>query len=301
MHLISGPSARAKRDACRTVARSLGGCRLPQDLAAIRWPYHLSDSYDKAVSEVANHATALFVNISDVEIMRNPGKIRGICIELRPGTFAHSFVMTISAKGVYLYQAYGPRGYTILQYMKAHETEFPLSLEKGKAWVDQFQVFAGNLSGVWTQEINEAYKGCFDVDLLHLGCMKIGSQMDMYVQVEVHHFDVPVIQKNFALLPQQNASRYPPCRDGAVATAKRAPPGYTPDGGVPHYYVPLVLRCAKCGKLPPITGGRYAKHGKCSRCKKVFYCCKECQLSDWKSRHRRACKQLGTLALENTM
>eukprot|EP00804_Cyclotella_cryptica_P025265 CCRYP_010372-RA/>CCRYP_010372-RA protein AED:0.22 eAED:-0.16 QI:0/0/0/1/1/1/2/0/429 len=274
MHLISEPTPEAKRNACRTVARSLGGCRLEQDLAATRWPQSLVDSYEKAVSTMAIHSTALFVTVSDVEIMRHPEKDRS---------------------GVYFYQAYGPRGYTLLQYLKAHEDEFPLSLEKGRAWVKEFQMFAGDLVGIWTERINKAYKACFDVDLVELGCMKIGSQMDMHVKVEEDHFDTRTVQKNFDILPKQNDSFYPPCQDDAVALGKKTPRKHTtpPDGGVPHYYVPLVLRCSMCGKHPPKNGS--GQHKQCSRCKKVFYCSKECQASDWKLRHHQACKQLQSI------
>ena len=295
MHLISEPTPEAKRDACRTVARSLGGCQLKQDLAATRWPNSLVDLYEKAISTIAIHSTALFVSVSDVEIMRNPGKRHGMGMLLRPGTFAHSFVMTISKTGVYLYQAYGPRGYTLLQYLKAHEAEFPLSLEKGKAWVDEFQIFAGDLVGIWTEKINKAYKACFDVDLIELGCMKIGSQMDMYVKVEEHRFDARTVQKNFDLLPQKNICSYPPCHDDAVATGKKPPgkPTTPPDGGVPHYYVPVVLRCSKCGKPPPKNYP--GKHKHCSHCKKVYYCSKECQVGDWKLQHHKECNQLRSI------
>jgi hypothetical protein len=57
---------------------------------------------------------------------------------------------------------------------------FPLSLAEGKDWVKRFEEFSGELSGVWTQAVNDAYDYCFDVDLVKMGCMKIGSQLDAY-------------------------------------------------------------------------------------------------------------------------
>lgn len=287
MHMISAPNASAKQDACRTANRSIGGCKLPADLPAIRWPYSLSDAFDQAAAVSDDHSTALFVNVMDVEIMNNPAKGWGS----RPGTFAHVFVMTISKDGVYLFQAYGPRGYTLLQYMEANASKFPLSLKEARSWVDRFNVFAADFCGKWTEEVNEAYKSCFDVDLVKLGTMKVGSQMDMYVKVEETRFDTETIRTNFGLLPQPDFSRYPPCGDGAVAKSKQAPPGYAPDGGVPHYYVPVVLRCGKCGTMAPMG----KQHNHCARCKKVFYCSRECQVSDWKLRHKTVCKQLGCL------
>ena len=39
--------------------------------------------------------------------------------------------------------------------------------------------------------------------------------------------------------------------------------------------------CATCQK--PTTS-------RCSRCKKVYYCCRECQLKDWKTQHKKQCR-----------
>lgn len=48
--------------------------------------------------------------------------------------------------------------------------------------------------------------------------------------------------------------------------------------------------CIKCEK---------PGHSKrCSRCRKVFYCSKQCQQEDW-SKHKQVCKQVGTHALKN--
>lgn len=50
MHFVSGTTAAAKRDACRTANRSIGGCKLPPNLPAVRWPYSLSEEFKKASS-----------------------------------------------------------------------------------------------------------------------------------------------------------------------------------------------------------------------------------------------------------
>ena len=297
MHLISAPNAASKRDACRSASRSLGGCTLPPNLPYVRWPYSLSDAFQKAAKAISSRCTALFVNVYDVEIMNNPGKKQGW--GKRPGTFAHAFVMTIATDGVHLYQAYGPRGYTLLQFMEQHspnsieegsgKTIFPLSLEEGREWVDQFEVFAANLGGKWTVECNQAYLKCFDVDLVEMGCMKLGSQMDVYVSVEETSFHANTNKDNFNLLPRPNNGRYPPCGDGATAKAKKPPKAYTLDGGVPHYYVPVVFKCGNCGKAPSLN----QKYSRCSRCHKVHYCSRDCQVTDWKVRHKHVCKHLG--------
>ncbi|CAB9496445.1 expressed unknown protein [Seminavis robusta] len=286
MHMLSPPTASAKCNACRTANRSIGGCTLPRDLTETRWPYSLSDAYHKATENVDTQETALFVNVTDVEIMNNPGKGSGWLPRSRPGTFAHVFVMTIAKDGVHLYQAYGPRGYTLMQYMETHNGTFPLSLAAGKEWVTRFEVFAASLCGKWTEECNQAYAFCFDVDLIKLGCMKIGSQMDVYVKVEEVPFDTATIQTNFNLLPRPDFPKYPPCDDSTMAKALHAPRGYIPDGGVPHRYVPTVLRCGKCGKKAPTA----KKHNRCAGCKKVFYCSRDCQVTDWAQRHKKVCK-----------
>lgn len=40
--------------------------------------------------------------------------------------------------------------------------------------------------------------------------------------------------------------------------------------------------CEYCGKMGE-------KHGKCGRCKVVYYCSKECQSADWKLGHKNQC------------
>lgn len=41
-------------------------------------------------------------------------------------------------------------------------------------------------------------------------------------------------------------------------------------------------KCGSCGLPKPDMK-------KCSRCKKVVYCSKECQLKDWKAGHKHVC------------
>jgi hypothetical protein len=151
-----------------------------------RRPYILSSAFKAAKLKGTEDriATALHVNVTDVEIMRNP-TLRPGTFKLRPGPFAHSFVMTVSPAGVNIFQAYGPRGYTLLQNMQDHSVggtkqTFPLSIEEdaGDIWIDTFEKIAGEFIGKWTKEVNDAYKFCFEVDLVKLGCMKIGSQLD---------------------------------------------------------------------------------------------------------------------------
>ena len=45
--------------------------------------------------------------------------------------------------------------------------------------------------------------------------------------------------------------------------------------------------CANCGKMEKsISGERFKR---CEKCKKIRYCCKECQIADWEN-HKKDCK-----------
>ena len=286
LHLLSDLDAESKRKAITPIARSLGGCTIPPNdiLSATRWPYKLSEDFANAKLAVEKGTcTALHINVNDVEIMRNPGD--------RPGTFAHSCVMTVSPLGVHLFQSYGPRGYTLRQNIEEHDDKYPLSLDEGVAWVQRFEVFAADLGGMWSSKTNSAYRDCFGVDLIELGNMREGSQMDLYVDVKSFPFTAGGVQANFALLPQPSRSKIP-CPDGKDAKSGASAMGrFRPDGGVPHYYVPTVLRCAFCGTAPR----KGCDFQKCSRCKVVRYCGEPCQVNDWKARHKKVCKSLASI------
>jgi hypothetical protein len=98
-------------------------------------------------------------------------------------------------------------------------------------------------------------------------------------------FDADLVRRNFALLPLPDTRPTKiPCLDGLAAKSSKPDPGYIPHGGVPHRYVRVVLRCGKCGaaKAP----------NSCGKCRKVNYCGKDCQVADWKERHKHVCKSM---------
>jgi len=293
LHLVSLTDAESKRQAIRSVCRSLGGCAVPAEapLANTRWPYLLSQEFHKATLAVQTRGAciSLHINVTDVEIKRNPAKRSGTTCT-RPGTtFAHTCVMTVSPAGVYLYHAYGPRGYTLLQHMQKRHSSYPMSILDAQAWVKRFEGFAAALQGVWTTAVNDAYSHCFDVDLVELGNMRVGSQLDAYVSIDTLEFDAALVRQNFNLLPQPEGYFLPACSDGADAKSSEPHPKYIPDGGVKHYYVPIVLRCGNCG----IDGACATKQ--CGGCKVLRYCSKECQKHDWKCRHKAVCKEMANL------
>ena len=187
--------------------------------------------------------------------------------------------MAVSPSGVYLFQGYGPRGYTLLQYMQKHSGKYPLSFDEVEEWMKMFEIYAADRGGIWNKEVNDAYCHCFGVDLVELGCMKIGSQLDVYTTVSSLEFDAYVVKKNFDLLPRKRSisrKKLPPCLDGDIASAKLPPAEYTPDGGVKHYYIPEVLRCGNCGNM---QGDK--THKRCVQCKAVYYCSRRCQQVHW--------------------
>jgi hypothetical protein len=285
--LASKPNVEVKRAAVAPGSRSLGGCSVPSrtELHSMRWPYDLSKAFAAARYEAETNGTctALSVFVTDVEIMRNPGK-QGRPSTSRPGTFAHAFIITISPVGVYVLQAYGPLGYTLLQHLESEGSTFPMSFSDGEAWVHRFEEFAADLSGEWNEKVNAAYKFSFNVDLVKIGSMRIGSQLDAYFQVHPIEFDVSAVRTNFGLLPKKSSFPKRQCLDGQRAkSVQKVASRYKPDGGVKHYYVPQILRCGNCG----IDAG---KNTRCSSCKVVSYCCRDCQVKDWKAKHKSVCK-----------
>jgi hypothetical protein len=199
--LVSKADALSKRNAVRPVSRSLGGCFIPPPvLNAIRWLYDSSVRFEEAklAAETKGACTALHISGTDVEFMRNLVK-KGTRFDLRPGTFAHSYVMTVSPVGIYLYQAYGRRGYTLPQNIEEHDASYPLPLATGEAWVQRFEKLAADLSGVWSPKPNAAYKLCFGVDFVEFGNMRIGCELDAYFNVYAFRSDADLVKKNFAL------------------------------------------------------------------------------------------------------
>jgi hypothetical protein len=156
--------------------------------------------------------------------------------------------------------------------------------------VKRFEEFSGELGGVWSKGANAAYAHWFDVSLVALGSMRIGSQLNANVRVKTMEFDL--VRQNLAALPRPDCGNKRPCKDGSDAKSKKPHIKHTPDGGVQHYYVSLILRCARCGANKNHDHGSGSGNQKCARCEKVYYCGRDCQRSDWLARHKNACKSL---------
>ena len=81
-------------------------------------------------------STPLHEQVTDVELQRHPANSRG---RRRPGTFSHSCILTVSGAGVYAYQGYGPRGYTLKQHMQENEESYPMSPLQADVWLQRFE------------------------------------------------------------------------------------------------------------------------------------------------------------------
>jgi hypothetical protein len=295
LYLLTQANKSAKRVAAKPTSRSLGGCKEPtiQEITDPMRQYALREAFTKAklLAMTEGICTGLHILVMDVEVMKNPAESnRQQVLQARPATFAHSCVMTVSPAGVYLFQAYGRRGYTLLQHMETHNEVYPLSLEDGEAWVHRFEEISTECSGKWTTQVNAAYAFCFGVDLVKFGNVSTGSQLDADFAVYEFQFDASTVQRNFALLPRADKTgKIVACRDGANALSDKLLPGEVrPNGGAKHSFIPG-MRCGGCGVI---------KEGfkRCASCKSVTYCCKRCQASDWKMRHKQVCEALASYA-----
>jgi hypothetical protein len=70
--------------------------------------------------------------------------------------------------------------------MEAHDATFPLTLDDGELWVRKFEEFSAELSGLWSVTANEAYRHCFDVDLVKLGNMYAHSSFSHTCTIRKH-------------------------------------------------------------------------------------------------------------------
>jgi hypothetical protein len=234
-----------------------------------------------------------------VEVMRNSYKN----LEPRGGTFAHVFAITVSSVGVYIYQSYGARGYTLLQNIEKYNSKFPLNHNDGLGFVEKFTKLVQlsfDMNGKWTVEINDLYNQLFDIDLCLFKSMEIGSQYDPYVKIQTFPFDLNTVKENFELnLAKYNLPKYK-CLDFEVANGKRNKDTMKYCiGGVKQKYIPkftdypiennfnnyLSISCQLCG-LSSSLGLL-----QCSACKKVSYCCKNHQKTHWKSVLKNECNK----------
>ena len=163
--------------------------------------HNISEAFHKAceAAETSGSSTALHVKVEDVELERRQERCP---FKAFANTFAHAFVMTVSPAGVFLYQAYGPRGYTLRNHIErgTHGTGPMSPRDEAVAWIDRFNEFAAAACERWTMDINTAYAYCFDVDLLKLGVMECGNKLDVRVSIQSHEFNAQHVEATFRFL-----------------------------------------------------------------------------------------------------
>lgn len=167
-------------------------------------------------AEEFGHSTALHVNVRDMDLIRRQERSP---FKQFKNTFAHAFVMTVSPAGVFLYQAYGPDGYTLRYHAEhgRHGTGPMSAHDEAVTWIDRFNEFAAAPCGKWTADINAAYAHCFEVDLIALGAMRCGHKLDAHVSVQSQPFNAKQVAATFRLLTRLSPPP-PPSPEAARVT-----------------------------------------------------------------------------------
>ncbi|KAK4695702.1 hypothetical protein P7C71_g2095, partial [Lecanoromycetidae sp. Uapishka_2] len=88
-------------------------------------------------------------------------------------SFAHTFVLGISREGWRIFQSWGEHGYTLHEYISRGGTRLR-DWDEAKEFIKNFVTLAVS-EGKWTQEINDKYEACFEVNILRI-CGKKGPQ-----------------------------------------------------------------------------------------------------------------------------
>lgn len=122
-------------------------------------------------------------------------------------TFSHSFAMVISFAGVYVYQAYGPMGYSLPEYLQRHEKL--LSHRQGREFVNKLTLLmklSYDHGCQWTESSNQLFSDLFEVDLISMGLMALGSPFEPFLVVEMHYFTAKMVYETANILPKSNIS-----------------------------------------------------------------------------------------------
>ena len=122
-------------------------------------------------------------------------------------TFSHTFTIVISFAGVYVYQAYGPFGYTFPEYLQRHEKI--MSHRTGRDFVNKVTLLmklSYDSGYQWNEYSNQLFEDLFEVDLISLGQIALGSPFEPFLVVEMHYFTAKMVYETANILPKSNIS-----------------------------------------------------------------------------------------------
>mmetsp|Transcript_14917 Transcript_14917/g.33285 ORF Transcript_14917/g.33285 Transcript_14917/m.33285 type:complete len:224 (-) Transcript_14917:355-1026(-) len=133
----------------------------------------------------------------------------------------------------------------------------------------------------------------------------MGASADILAEIRVHNALLPAVQqrKLFNSLRGQMLRQLIPCPGAKTVEELCGLLEAELDSGVPapvpEWYEFSTVRFGprRIGYEPCGARGCFqtettdSQFGRCTRCKLVYYCGKECQASDWKARHKKVCKK----------
>ncbi|KAL2041859.1 hypothetical protein N7G274_005644 [Stereocaulon virgatum] len=172
--LLAAPNDRdIMYSALKNQSRSMGGLPTmaminatpPADLPA-RFAKAKKDAIDGKLGKV----TILAVTLVDVEMIER-GEVGGK--PMLYSSFAHAFVLGVAREGWRLFQSWGEYGYTLSEWLRGGGARLR-GWEEGKRFVGAFRGLV-EARGKWTQQVNDWYLECFEVNILRI-CGKKGPQ-----------------------------------------------------------------------------------------------------------------------------
>ena len=130
-------------------------------------------------------------------------------------TFSHAFTMIISFAGVFVFQCYGPLGYSFPEYLQKHEKLRPHRM--GREFVNNvthLMKSSYDNGYQWTESSNQLFTDLFEVDLVSLGHMTLGSPFEPFLVVELHYFTAKMVYETANILPKSNITSVDGFRKG---------------------------------------------------------------------------------------
>ena len=160
----------------------------------------LEVAYERSLNMVeAGRSVVMAVTLLDETILSPSASFKR--------SFSHTFTMVVSFAGVFIYQAYGPNGYSLQDYFERHNALS--SHREGRSFVvklTNLMKSSRDERGRWTETSNELFKELFEVDLVSLGHMTYESPFNPFLVVEMHLFNAKMVYETMNMLPKSNIS-----------------------------------------------------------------------------------------------